>query len=309
MKVGILIGYFWPPLVRKNLNDNIKMLKFFRKHSVELSLISYNFYDAEKKCFTQYVDIEHTKIITKEYKPDVIWKRVEIWNYYTHHIIGKSYPIIPSENIFSLSGNKYESYLFFKKYQARTQLLTTFFSNTGVQESFANDVVLKPLRGSWWRQVEFMKKKDLLKNRENYEITKNTYIIQEYKDFTQWYPGLVSWNHDLRLCYISGKLSFAYMRESQDGSLLSNIHTGGKGYGITKTDIPKDLVYLTDEIIQSIGDITLFSLDFGYCLSENRWYLIELNAIPWTLGWWDTLDLWQQSYFTDLIHEFSRIKK
>ena len=302
MIIGIIIGYFWEFKSRKNYEKSLLKYTYFKSKWVRLLLVSYNKYDETKQVFSGYYDFESGKNIEEEIEPDVLWKRVVPGNRYCFHKIWKKYPIFPSENILNLAADKYETYLLLKKYQVQSSMLSTFFWNIEVQSSFSEDIVLKPVRGSGGRNIQFLKKEVLLKNKEQYQDIKSHFIVQDFIDFSNGYPWLVGWNHDLRLCYIGGKLCFAYMREAQKWSLMSNIHQWGVWYWIDTLKIPSELIEIAQEIHEYLSDETcLYSLDFAYSLTEKRWYLIEINSIPWELSESGKLEPWQILYYDDVI--------
>jgi glutathione synthase/RimK-type ligase-like ATP-grasp enzyme len=116
------------------------------------------------------------------------------------------------------------------------------------------------------------------------------YIIQQFKDFTKWYPWICTGNHDVRFMFAGNKIIEITLRVPKKWDFRSNIWSGGIQKNLSKQQIPKDLLLLSKKIYKDLNlDWTdIFSMDFAYCKKEKQRYLLEINASPGT--WYYQID-------------------
>ncbi len=267
---------FWARFIMQNL---------FKKNDIELVRVSMNKLN-KKKEFIEYNILTKygiNKTIRKTYKPDIIRSRRWIWTYYKYSQLEETYKITPSKKVSITSNDKYESYLFLKKYQPKTCLLSTFFSKNW-RNLLAEKIVIKPIRANWWKGIELITTTELLKKKKRFLWLDELYIVQEFKDFSKWYPWIVDWNHDIRLMFAWKKIVETTLRIPQKWNFKSNLWSWWTQSILTKKSLPKELLILSKSIYKKMelewDDI--MSMDFAYCAIEKKRYLIEINASPGT---------------------------
>jgi glutathione synthase/RimK-type ligase-like ATP-grasp enzyme len=112
------------------------MQEIFKKNDIQLVRASINKYNKTKNEFTEYNYYDTNgiiKTIKSPYTPDIIRNRKGSCTTYKYALL-KSFTIIPSERIAALANDKYETYMFLKKYQPKTFLLGSILKNTSIQE-------------------------------------------------------------------------------------------------------------------------------------------------------------------------------
>jgi len=260
------------------------MQDFFGKNNIELTRVSINKINNNNE-FTEYNIISNwgNKTIKRIYKPDIIRSRRWIWTFHKYEKLWINYDINPSMKISIISNDKYETYLFLKKYQPKTILLSSFLSKKN-KELLGDSVVIKPIRANWWKWIELTTPNSLYENRDKFLWLEELYIVQEFKDFSSWYKWIVKWCHDIRLMFAWKNIIEATLRIPKEWGFKSNIWSWWKQKPLKKELLPKELLALSKKIYKELNlkwdDI--MSMDFAYCWKENKWYLIEINASPWT---------------------------
>lgn len=101
-------------------------------------------------------------------------------------------PVFPSRKLVTIANDKYEMYLFLKNYQPETTLLKMFFSSESLRKNFPEQLAIKPIRSNSGKGIEFFTKDELIANKERFEGLGSLYIVQEFKDFSKGFPGLVT---------------------------------------------------------------------------------------------------------------------
>lgn len=194
-------------------------------------------------------------------------------------------------------------YLFFKEYMPKTFLLSHFFKEyDSLSKKISNNLVIKPINWNSWKWIEFITKEELQKQKKRYFDISRMFIVQEYKDFSNWYNDIIKWIHDVRLVYVWWNFSFSIVRMPQKWKLKSNIWSWWKQFSLDYKDIPNELLSIANNIMQK--DVlnkkdSLLSLDFAYSKNEWKWYLLEINCSPWI--WFPSEDKdYQIKYFNDL---------
>ncbi len=286
LKVAIETGYtkkiwwvdmYWSRLFMQNI---------FSTHAIELVRVSINTFNKAKQYFTEYNKIadDWTYItIKKKYIPDVIRSRKGMATIYKYELL-KKFTTIPSKKISLIGNEKNENYMFLKKYQPFTSLLSSFFWNKTIQKSFKNKIVIKPIRANGWKWIILTTVPELLKKRKKYEWLESLYIVQQYKDFTKWYPWICTNNHDIRLMFAGKKIIEITLRIPKKWDFRSNLWSWWTQYNLLKSSIPKELLVVSKNIYKDldINDKNIFSMDFAYCKKDKQRYLLEINASPWT---------------------------
>jgi len=285
----------------------------FRKHDIELRRVSMHSFDTEKKLFRDYVDMDDSgqfRIFHESYNPDVIWNRSWDGYVYAYDLMEKAgISVFPSAKIFAIDGDKYEMSLFLQKYQPKALLLKDFFESKTSREELQNRVVLKPIRSFSWHGIEFYTQQELLNNKEKYFWLGSLYIVQDFKDFSKGIPGLTNGICDIRLVYIGGQFSHATMRIPAAWSLKSNVWSGWSELYLEKRQVPEMLFPLAEDVLRDLdlGNNSILSIDFGYVLDENRWYVFEINSSPGVYFWSSDPEqcrAFYDAYFLDVIHFF-----
>lgn len=110
------------------------------------------------------------------------------------------------------------------------------------------------------------------------------FIVQQFKDFTKWYPWICTTNHDVRLMFAGKKIIETTLRVPKTWDFRSNVWLWWSQTLLLKSQIPKSLLSVAKKIYKQlrIGDASIFSMDFAYCKKEKIWYLIEINSSPGT---------------------------
>lgn len=262
------------------------MQELFRKNDIELVRVSINKYNKIKEEFTEYSYYDtkgEIKTIKKQYKPDIIRNRKGSCTTYKYALL-KSFSIVPSERIAALANDKYETYMFLKKYQPKTFLLGSILKNSSIQEKHTWPMVIKPIRASGGNWIELRTIQALVNEREKYIGVEELFIVQEFKDFSQGYPGIVEWNHDVRFMFAGKKIIEITLRIPAQGNFKSNIWSWGSQFPLSKKDVPLKLIHLAKKIYKEIApeQKEIFSIDFAFCAAENKRYVLEINASPGT---------------------------
>jgi glutathione synthase/RimK-type ligase-like ATP-grasp enzyme len=236
-----------------------------------------------------------------------LWSRRSLWTYYKYLKLETSYIITPSKKISILSGDKYETYLFCRSHQPKTFLLSTFLNKRKDQESLEK-VVIKPIRANWWKGIELTTIQDLHINKDRFKWLEELYIVQDFKDFSGWCPWIVEWTHDIRLMFAGSAIIEATLRRPKAWSFKSNIWDWWNQQALAIDILPTALINLSKTIYQELqlqwDDI--MSMDFAFCKKEDRRYLIEINASPWTRYYqtdtWEVTKIckWLIDFFTSL---------
>ena len=266
--------------------SRIFMQKLFKKHDIELVRVSINKFNNKQDFFKEYNTFDsngNNKTIKKKYTPDIIRNRKWMWAYHKYSTF-KNIATTPSEKIMIISNDKFEIYKFTTEFQPFTSLLSTFFGNKTIQKWFRNKIVLKPIRANSGKWIVLTTVKELLKKRKKYIWLEELYIVQQYKNFSTWYPKICSSTHDVRFMFAGKKIIESTLRIPKKWDFRSNVWLGGKQYLLEKKQIPKELLSLTKKIYKKLGidDTNIFSMDFAYCKNDKRRYLLEINASPGT---------------------------
>lgn len=290
-----------------------ELTRTFHKHGIELKRVSMHSFDSEAEIFRDYVDMDRDgrfQIFYESYRPDVIWNRSWDGYVYAYDLMEKAgIPVFPSVKIFAIDGDKYEMSLFLKKYQPKALLLKDFFESEKGRARLQDRVVLKPIRSFSWHGIEFYTQQELLENKKRYFWLGSLYIVQEFKDFSKGVPGITSGVHDVRLVYIGGRFSHATMRIPAEWSLKSNVWSGWSEVYLEKEQIPELLFSLTEDVLKDLdlGTNSILSIDFGYVLDEDRWYVFEINSSPGVYFWSpdpEKCRKFYDAYFLDVIKFF-----
>ena len=285
LKVAIENSYIDTYKGKDEFGNKLFMQELFKNHNIELVRVSVNKLTTSNT-FSEYNVFTPdwlTKTIQKEYTPDILWSRRSLWTYYKYLLLEKSYTITPSKKISIMSGDKYETYLFCKSHQPKTFLLSTFLNKKKNQQSLEK-VVIKPIRANWWKGIELMTIKDLYTNRNRFNWLEELYIVQDLKDFSWWYPWIVEWIHDIRLMFAWDSIIEATLRTPRSWSFKSNIWDWWIQKALAVDLLPITLINLSKTIYQEL-DLQwddIMSMDFAFSRKEDRRYLIEINASPWT---------------------------
>lgn len=261
------------------------MQEIFKKSNIELVRVSINKYSKRKWCFNEYCIFKDGKnqTIKKEYKPDIIRNRKANCMEYKYELL-KEYTIIPSKKIASISNDKYEIFMALKKYQPQTFLLNSVLKNKNIKNKYTGQMVLKPIRANGGRGIKKTTIQELLQEREKYIGLEDLFIVQEFKDFSAGYPGIVKGNHDIRLMFAWKKIIEVTLREPKKWDFKSNIWSWGSQSTLNINQIPKELIKLGKQIYKEISPKRqeILSIDFAFCKTENKRYVLEINASPGT---------------------------
>lgn len=311
----IKIGIIWESSNVFELNEEntkikgIMWKKIFKQYWLDLVRLNYNDYNFKKNVFTNYVDIENWNflMVDKEYRPDILWRRSMISNLYVYEIF-KKFTIVPSKKIILIQADKWEIYLFLAKYQPITTLLKFFFEKEESQNLFTEDIIIKPVKSCWWSWIIKYKKSELINLKEKYKWLEMLFIVQQFKDFSNWYPWLVDSNHNLRLVYLHNKLVYSTITISEKNSseFIVNEYLWSIENVLQIDKIPQEVILLANNIKDSLDILPndYYSLDFWYCKQDKTWYLFEINTNPWF-----PTDMIQREMFLHSLAEFFKTFK
>lgn len=264
-----------------------KLKETFNNSGIEIHYVSPYYYNEQEGLFSEHVVIgkEDMEIVQEPYKPDLLWVRTSQALFHLDEMFQYAwFRTVPSMRFKHIETDKFQVYKFLEDVQPKTTLLTTFYFYPWLQEQFAEKLVVKPTSWTGWYGVEFYSKEELCSSEvfAKYAGTEWLHIVQEYKNFSDGYPGLVDWNHDVRLVYAGTTPIMNYIRMPKAGSLKSNIATGWRQFSVPMERIPHELLELSKKIHAklSISKYDLYSLDYAYCAEEKKRYLIEINSAP-----------------------------
>ena len=145
-------------------------------------------------------------------------------------------------------------------------------------------MVLKPIRASGGAWIELKTVQELVNDKKKYIGVEELFIVQEFKDFSEGYPGIVEWNHDVRLMFAGKTIVEITLRVPAKDNFKSNLWSWGNQFPLNKKDIPLKLIHLAKKIYKEISpeQKEIFSIDFAFCNTEKKRYLLEINASPGT---------------------------
>lgn len=286
------------------------MQDFFSKYSIELVRVSINKFNQKKQYFTEYNIFDNTWknfIIRKKYIPDIIRSRKWMAVHHKHDTF-KNFILVPSQKISIIWNEKFENYKYAEKYQPFTTLLSSFFWSKNIQKTFNNKIVLKPIRANGWKWIVLTTVPELLKKRKKYNGLEELYIVQQFKDFSKWYPWICTCNHDIRLMFAGKNIIEITLRTPKKWDFRSNIWSWGTQKNLQKGQIPKDLLALSIQIYKDLNldNTDIFSMDFAYCKKDKQRYLLEINSCPGTRYYQEdknilkSIYLWLVNFFLSL---------
>lgn len=129
----------------------------------------------------------------------------------------------------------------------------------------------------------------------------DSYIVQELCNFTQGFPWLASWVHDVRLVYINWIFAYSTIRIN-DNDFRANVSQGWHERPLNISQMPWVLLKLSWEIIDKVWWTSAWVVSFDFWFDANimSWKLIELNYSPWILP----QELLEDREAVDLIYNF-----
>ncbi len=290
-----------------------ELKRIFNDQDIELHYVSPHYYDQKKWRFTEHVVLRDSwpEIIKKKYQPDIL--RVRSWQWLVHmdHMFAFApFTTVPSMRLKHIESSKYEAYQFLSEFQPKTALLSQFYCYPWLQKEFWKRLVVKPIWWSGWRWIEFYSQSEIKSNEiyQKYASMTSYHIVQEFHDFSKWYPGLVKGNHDVRLVFRGRKLFMNYIRKPKKWSLKSNIAWWWTQFSLPLKDIPKELVTMSKKIMKnlSIQENDVFTCDFAWCAKQKKPYLIEINSAPWI--WFPESDKkYRTKFYKDIAKHFNKL--
>jgi|GEM_PF-2354032 len=313
-KVAILTNYLESYQKNEFYFESEKLLKeVLFEHNIELVYVTHYYYDKNAGHFTEHVRVGNSdmKMCKEPYTPDLVWVKTP-WTleYLTDLFKDAPFVLTPTLRLKKIESDKYQMFRYLEKFQPYTMLLTSYYFYLHLQKKFGDMVVVKPVTGSGGYGINFYTKDEIASMDvfEKYKGMEALHIVQDYKNFSHGYPGIVEGNHDLRVAFLGDMPSFSVIRSPQKGSLKSNVASGGRQFSIPLKDVPKQVMEMCKEIQESlkVSPFDSYSFDFGYCLDEDKWYLIEINSAPGI--WFPDEDLsYQYKFFHDLGTYFSTL--
>lgn len=287
-----------------------KLKRVFNDHDIQLHYVSPHYYDMQKGRFTQHVVLtrDGPEVCEEIYQPDILWVRCGQWLVHMDHMFAYApFQTVPSMRLKHIESNKYESYQFLSDFQPKTCLLSQRYCYPWLQKEFGKKLVIKPVGWSGGRGIEFHTQDELRSPEiyQKYAQMTQYYIVQNFHNFTKWYPWLVKGNHDVRIVFRGKKPFMNYIRQPKKWSLKSNIADGGTQFSIPMKDIPKELLDISKKIMKalSIQENDIFTCDFAWCHNDKKPYLLEINSAPGI--WFPEKDKkYRNKFYKDIVKHF-----
>jgi hypothetical protein len=311
-KVALLTSYELEPHFANDIYKQtaIVMQDFFQQHGISLVRVSLSHFSSDCSCFAQYAQFDGGNIVCldQDYKPDVIMYKTKAGYHYISCILS-DFVQIPSSRIMEVWSDKYLMSLFLGDLMPQTYSLSTFFDEYDtVSQVLSNKIVIKPINANGGAGIQFLSQKELLQQKDQYGGLWRLYIVQDFKDLSQWYGDIIVWVHDLRLVFVAWKLSFAALRYPASWDLRCNLGSGWSLSIFPLAEIPSDLLDMSALAQKRLGvsDKDFYSIDFAYSRVEERWYIMEVNSCPtfWFPPEWKKD---QESFFMDLCSLFKSL--
>ncbi len=173
--------------------------------------------------------------------------------------------------------NKWRVARIFKKISPKTFLIKNKFDlKKYISKIKTNKMVLKPIIGSGGEGILILEKNKPAKK----ELSIKNYIMQEFIDTSKGIPELIDSIHDLRMVIINGKIIYSYLRIPEGGSLLSNVHQGGRMIDIKNSQIPKKALKIFKKVDKKLKKFKprLYTVDVFF--KNKKAYLVEINTMP-----------------------------
>ncbi len=286
LKIAIENSYTWTYKGKDEYWAKFFMQEFFFAHGIELVRVSINHFSSKRKSFDEYAIFDahgKAKTIKKEFIPDIIRSRRWAFVTYKYDVL-QDFSTVPSQKISTMSNDKFEIYKFAYKHQPLSCLLSTFFAKASLQEQFSDKILLKPIRANWGKWIVLTTPQDIIWKKDEYIWLEELFIVQEFKDFSKWYPWICTWIHDIRLMFAWKKIIETTLRTPKTWDFRSNIWSWWQQVPLPWDSLPKELLSLARKIYRSmnLSGNDIMSMDFSYCNPEKKRYLLEINASPGT---------------------------
>ena len=286
LKIAIENSYTWTYKGKDEYWAKFFMQDFFSTCGIQLVRVSVNHFSSKHKSFDEYATFdEHgrSKTVKKTFIPDIIRSRRWAFVTYKYDVL-QDFPMVPSQKISAISNDKFETYKFIGKHQPLSCLLSTFFASASLQSQFSDTILLKPIRANWGKWIVLTTPQDVLWKKSEYIWLEELFIVQDFKDFSKWYPWICTWIHDIRLMFAWKKIIETTLRVPKTWDFRSNIGSWWKQVPLSGNPLPKDLLSLAKKIYRTmnLSGNDIMSMDFSYCEPEKKRYLLEINASPWT---------------------------
>jgi len=288
-KVAILTNYLREYKKNDFYFQSEKLLRdVLSEHGIEMVYVTHYCFDQTKNHFSEYVTVGEDEMITikKIYTPDLLRLKTP-WSlqYQVDLFSTANFIVTPTFRLKKIESDKFQMYRYLHRFQPYTTLLTSYYFYDWIRETFEGElVVVKPITGSGGYGVNFYCKDEIYSPEvcHKYEWMEALNIVQQFKNFGHWIPGIVQWNHDLRIVFLGDMPSFSVIRSPKEGSLKSNVASGWKQFSIKLSDIPPKVMKMCQDIqsVLNTAPNDSYSFDFGYCYDEKKRYLIEINSAP-----------------------------
>lgn len=179
--------------------------------------------------------------------------------------IEKIIPILNNTYFDSLVDNKLNQAVIFKDFLPNTRLA---LSGEVIKNEKGQTIVIKNIRGSGGKQVQ-------IKNDLNITIENNS-IVQDFIDAKK--DGSVS---DVRIVFLGETPQYALTRIAEKDSLFTNFHRGASIEFLNLENL-QELLNLCKDILRKLEafEKKIFSLDFMYDNTTNKYMLVEANTKP-----------------------------
>lgn len=283
-KIGMLVSFEKKRSISEYDKEGVILLnKIFNQYELELVRISRkHFKDSKFNTYFALDENNNPKKYENTYNPDIILFRTSTQTSYLYDILWQ-YIIVPDQKILEIWANKYIDALYNGQYMPKTELLQTFYSLKSIQDNFWEKIVCKVINGNGGKSVFLTNKQDLIEQREKYQAFERVMIVQEFKDFSQGYQSLIQGIHDIRICFFWDDVGYVVVRQSKQGDFRCNISSGWMYFPLNIEDTPEEVLSLAKTIKAWFGKITpsIFSLDFAYSHTDQKWYFLETNHSPW----------------------------
>jgi len=226
------------------------------------------FYDAKEKKWKKEKNIKLDLVYDKCVTDDITLKAKK-----------KIEREVPFINPLEFELKIYNKYILYKQFKDIMPLSLLVKSRQDIKRNLkkikTEKYVLKPCVGYGGFKIRILNKKDPIPH-----IT-SCYVLQPLIDTSGGIPNLIKGVHDLRIVLINHKIIYSYLRVPRKGSLLCNVHQGGRMITISNRQIPKKVLKIVNKIRKKFINYkyVIYSTDFFF---ENgkKPYLVEMNSKP-----------------------------
>ena len=286
-KVLILFGKSdWEndtPFFNKDFQASYEYLySLAKENGIQMYRASHEWYDYESHIFKYAWTYEDASGWKRAYdiSPDLIYDktRASTETYFKKELIAKHYRFVNSLRFTYMLEDKLITSMIFHKWSKKSWIVNNPEKLKKVLPKISSRrFVIKPISESGGKNVQILEREEAMEK----VVFSNDYIIQEFIDSSSGIPGISENMHDLRLVFVNNKISYAYIREPEEGNYLANLSQGGSLSIVPVKDIPKSLypiIRCINRVFETFNP-RIYSVDFMFDEKKRPW-IVELNSMP-----------------------------